>query len=361
MASDAVLISVVIPAFNAAATLAKTVASAAAQTHRCIEILIVDDGSRDATAAIAEQLAAGDPRIRLLRQPNRGVSAARNRGIGEARGDFIAPLDADDLWHPDKLALQLAVALGPDQPGFVYCYARRIDPDGRVVGLTEAVAATGAAFHRHLYCNRAAAGGSAPLIRRDALLSVGGYEESLQGCEDYVMHVRLSAVAAVGVVPLFLCGYRGTPGSISSDPNAMFACWLKARKLLRARYGGRARTVLRWGHGRRCLNHAEALAIRRRWGAAALQLGRAMWFDPIRSSVYLAHRVLRKIALGIGGRPVKLLGPAFGDIAPEQDVDRSAVTLYDRFRQRRLDRLAAFDRAAGRLPDEIAKVDPLLD
>src|SRR6476660_9248867 len=97
------LVSALIPAWNAESTLAETLGSAAAQTHRNLEILIVDDGSTDSTAEIAKEFCASDSRARLTSQKNRGVASARNRAIDESKGEFIAPLDADDLWHAQKI------------------------------------------------------------------------------------------------------------------------------------------------------------------------------------------------------------------------------------------------------------------
>lgn len=103
------LVSVIIPAYNCAATVAQAIQSALDQTHQNLELLVVNDASTDGTAAVVRSLAAGEGRIRLLCQPeNTGVAEARNRALGEAAGDYIAFLDADDLWEPEKLARQLA-------------------------------------------------------------------------------------------------------------------------------------------------------------------------------------------------------------------------------------------------------------
>lgn len=110
-------VSVIIPAFNAADTIAETIVSVTTQTLSDIEIIVIDDASTDKTAAIVTAAAAGDPRIRLLRQPvNRGPSAARNRGIAVAQGHWLALLDADDSYTPDRLAalVTLAEAQGAD-------------------------------------------------------------------------------------------------------------------------------------------------------------------------------------------------------------------------------------------------------
>lgn len=92
--SDLDLVTVVIPAYNAAATIDETLLSVRSQSHRRLEILVVDDGSKDATAHIVQRHCAEDSRIRLIRQRNSGVAAARNRGVAEATGDFVAPIDA---------------------------------------------------------------------------------------------------------------------------------------------------------------------------------------------------------------------------------------------------------------------------
>lgn len=101
-------VSVVMPAYNAAATIGSSIASVQQQTRGDWELIVVDDGSTDRTAELAETAAAEDPRIRVIRQRNRGVAAARNAGIDSARGRYLAFLDADDTWLPAKLERQLS-------------------------------------------------------------------------------------------------------------------------------------------------------------------------------------------------------------------------------------------------------------
>jgi teichuronic acid biosynthesis glycosyltransferase TuaG len=127
------LVSVITPVFNAAATLPATIASVAAQTFPDWEMLIADDGSTDATAAIAAAWAARDPRVRPLPGPRQGPAAARNRAIRAARGRFLAFLDADDRWRPEKLARQLAFMERENAP-FSFTAYRREDALGRDLG-----------------------------------------------------------------------------------------------------------------------------------------------------------------------------------------------------------------------------------
>jgi glycosyltransferase involved in cell wall biosynthesis len=121
------LVSVVIPAFDAERHLAETLDSALAQTWRRCEVIVVDDGSTDGTTRVARS--RGD-RVRLLRQANAGGGAARNRGIREARGDFVALLDHDDLWHPETLERQVAVALRHPESGLVACDGVEVGASG---------------------------------------------------------------------------------------------------------------------------------------------------------------------------------------------------------------------------------------
>src|SRR5207302_10235349 len=100
------LVSAIIPAFNDAATIERTVSSVLNQTYSDLEVLVVDDGSTDQTAALVQSMADVDHRIRLLQKPNGGLASARNHGIAHAGGEFIAPIDADDLWHPEQIRKQ---------------------------------------------------------------------------------------------------------------------------------------------------------------------------------------------------------------------------------------------------------------
>jgi glycosyltransferase involved in cell wall biosynthesis len=132
--SGAPLVSVVTPVFNAAATLAATVASVRAQSLADWELLLVDDASTDGSLGLARALAAADPRIRVLaREANGGAAAARNAAIRAARGRLVAFLDADDRWHPEKLARQTAF-MAAHGHAFVYSAYRRVAPDGAPLG-----------------------------------------------------------------------------------------------------------------------------------------------------------------------------------------------------------------------------------
>jgi glycosyltransferase involved in cell wall biosynthesis len=127
------LVTVVIPAYNAEATIDETLQSVRAQTYPSLEIVVVDDGSTDSTAQIVERHAVADARVLLIRQPNQGVAAARNAAIAAGRGQFIAPIDADDVWHPSKIEKQLAAMRdGGSKVGLVYTWSALLDQQSRV-------------------------------------------------------------------------------------------------------------------------------------------------------------------------------------------------------------------------------------
>jgi glycosyltransferase involved in cell wall biosynthesis len=134
------LVSVITPAWNAAGTLEAAIASVAAQSFPDWEMLVADDGSTDATAAVAAAWAARDPRVRPLPGHRQGPAGARNRAIRAARGRFIAFLDADDRWRPKKLARQLAFMEREAAP-FSFTAYRREDAGGRELGIVRAPAA----------------------------------------------------------------------------------------------------------------------------------------------------------------------------------------------------------------------------
>ena len=129
------LVSVIIPAFNAAEYIRQTLHSVLAQTYQSLEVIVVDDGSEDDTDAIVEEFVKKDARVQLVKQCNAGVGAARNTGIRMARGEYIAPLDADDIWFPEKLEKQVAcMERYGEETGLVYCWSIRVDKDGEFEG-----------------------------------------------------------------------------------------------------------------------------------------------------------------------------------------------------------------------------------
>ncbi|HVB32203.1 MAG TPA: glycosyltransferase family 2 protein [Gemmatimonadaceae bacterium] len=222
MTDSGPLVSVFIPAYNAEAFLGRTLASVSRQTYRNIEIVVVDDGSTDGTAGVIAEAARRDRRIRAVPGPHRGTAAARNLGASMTAGDLLAPCDADDLWHPEKLARQVqALARAPANTGVVYCWSDGIDDDDRVIfpGWKRATA-RGKVFNA-MVADSLPGCGSVPLIRRRSFQAAGGYPERSAPNDDWPLFIALAAICEFAVVPQALVGYRLRSDSVSGDYELM--------------------------------------------------------------------------------------------------------------------------------------------
>jgi glycosyltransferase involved in cell wall biosynthesis len=353
MSADArPLVSVIVAAFNAEATLAESLRSALAQSYRDIEAIVVDDGSTDRTADIAAKFAEADPRVTLLRKSHGGVSAARNLGIAHAKGAYVAPLDADDLWHPTTLARQVEAALRAEEPpGFVYTYVRRIDREGNIVESGEPSSLRGYILHRHALRNFVGAG-CAVLMSRSALLEAGGYDERLERCEDFLLQLQIASRHPVERVPEYLLGYRLTPGSLSSDAAAMYRSWTLLRRVFRETCPGVEHDVDLPNHAKRCFDTADAMVNRRRFPAAAGFLLMAVRLDPHGTWLQARARLMWHLRR-LFGAATAVPSPrrSFAEAGPDEIIstdlykDRSAAERIRRLEERRLVGLAKLDRA----------------
>jgi glycosyltransferase involved in cell wall biosynthesis len=216
------LVSVVIPAYNAEATINDTLRSVRSQTHPHLEIIVVDDGSADRTTSIVNAHAVSDGRITLISQKNAGVAAARNTGWQFARSALIAFVDADDLWAPTKIERQLEVILsGGLKMGLVYTWWALIDEHNRIRCKVRGRDIAGDVLEQTLTGNFVGHA-SSPLIRRQALVEAGGFDSGLQdagihGCEDLLVYHRIARRYQFGLVRDHLTGYRVASGRMSSD------------------------------------------------------------------------------------------------------------------------------------------------
>lgn len=205
-------VTVIVPAYNAAWCIAHTLQSVQAQTWSDFEAIVIDDGSSDQTSLTVQRFVQSDPRFRLITQSNGGVARARNRGIREARGRYLAPLDADDLWEPSFLE-RTVEALERAGPDAMFAFARSvwIDETGRLME-QEAVPFPRHVNYRELLLRNAPGNSSSAVFRTAAVRTVGGYDEDLVrrfGCtEDWLMMLRLSWLGRVVPVDAFLVRYR---------------------------------------------------------------------------------------------------------------------------------------------------------
>lgn len=211
------LVSIVIPAFDAAATLDRALASVAAQTYSPWEAIVVDDGSADGTAAWVER--RGDPRCRVLRRATRGgPSAARNDGIAAARGELVAFLDADDEWLPEKLARQVAAIAQHPGAGLVVCDMRAVHEDGSegTSIFTRQAPSAGPEAWKALLAS-SFIGTSTVVTPRRLLHAVGGFDTALAVGEDQDLFIRLALRGEVVIVPEALAIYHYRHASHSAD------------------------------------------------------------------------------------------------------------------------------------------------
>lgn len=297
------LISVIIPAYNAEDFIDEALSSALAQTYPHFEIIVVDDGSHDRTADVVKARADQDSRIRLITQENSGVAAARNLAIRQARGNFIAPLDADDLWHSDKLERQFdKMRTGGQSVGLVYTWCSTIDADGRVIkrGASNAIT-VGWAYESLLYFNFIVSA-SVPLIRKECLVEVGGYDENLrargaEGCEDLQLYLDIAEKWKISVVPAFLVGYRMTANSMTRNVQKMKRSHELVLADAKSRHPEVSEKIFRWSRGFNSRWMGVAALKHCQTGLAIELLGKAIINDPERFCVFVCWRFARFIRL----------------------------------------------------------------
>jgi len=233
------LVAVIVPMYNAAATIDATIASICAQTHRSLDIVVVDDGSSDRSPQMVEAWMARDPRIRMVRQANSGVATARNFGAANTTASYLAFIDADDVWADNKIALQIAALTAQSRPALVYCWFAQVDSDGRIFPVSEHPAYEGDVL-RQLCRSNFVGNGSSMLMPREVFDRVGGFDPSLrergaQGCEDLMFLLGAAEFYPFLAVRNYLVGYRLTPKNMSSDTLRMLRSFDIVRQLYRTR------------------------------------------------------------------------------------------------------------------------------
>lgn len=306
------LVSVITPAYNVERWIREAVSSALGQSIGDLEVLVVDDGSRDRTAALVEELAASDPRVRLLRTRNRGVSAARNAALAVASGEFLALLDGDDVWDARFLEEQLAVFRTRPEADVVIGNARELggprdgqpsrpSPDPRAEpGLAAIIADETAVFIMSVF-------------KRRVYERIGGFDESLRTNEDYEYWLRAAAAGFRFVRNHHPLGqYRRSGASLSANEVRMMRGILRVFQQVRPsllerprelalldgqveRFGiellaAEARAAIEGGDPRRAAACLGALYKRR--PALDIALARALaWFAPaLLGKMYRARR-----------------------------------------------------------------------
>ena len=226
MNAPAPRLSIVIPAYNVADYIVAAVNSALDQTFTDLEVIVVDDGSTDQTPVLLAKMGETrrDPRLRIVRQPNGGLSAARNTGIREAHGEYIGFLDGDDLWAADKAERHVAVMDDDPSIGLSFSASEFIEEDGRSTHRRLRPDRLKPSLHQMILRNHVG-NGSTPVVRRSCFEIAGVFREDLRSCEDYEMWCRLlwlTEFVAVGI-PQPLTFYRLRKSSLSFDVDRFVA------------------------------------------------------------------------------------------------------------------------------------------
>jgi glycosyltransferase involved in cell wall biosynthesis len=263
-------ISVIIPTFNRAHVLRDAIDSALAQSLSPLEIIVIDDGSTDATP---ELLAEYGDRVRVVRQTNQGVAAARNAGIAAARGDLLALLDSDDVWMPRKLELQAALFDSDPGLGLVHCGADFVDAGVSHDGMEGRVAEEMLRLDREVII----AHGSGVVVPRSVAEEIGGFDARMRVSEDWDFCYRIAARYPIGFVKEALVRYARHESGLHRDIPKMEHGMLLA--LEKAFTDPAARTLQRHAYGRLHRILAGCYFQQHQWRAFAKHAIKSLWWD----------------------------------------------------------------------------------
>ena len=224
-------VSVIIPAYNAERYLREALDSVMAQTYGDVEVVVVDDGSTDGTREIVRGYG---PAARLIEQANAGPSAARNRGVREAGGELVAFIDSDDLWLPEKLALQVPLFDAERRVALVYCHCDRMNADGETLPTPHPPRPQGRVFLDFLLRNHCPTSGA--VVRRDVFLEMGGFPEDMIWAEDWHLWLRVARRYDFAAVEEVLVRHRVHGGALTVQ---LEKAYRGARSVLEGALNGR--------------------------------------------------------------------------------------------------------------------------
>ncbi len=288
------LVSVVIPMYQAEAWIADTLASVAAQTHPRVETIVVDDGSSDRGADLVSVFCGSAERsVRLFRTTNNGVAAARNLGIAESNGVYVALLDADDLWHPTKLESQVAQLERSGSPMCVCGYEFIDDRTGRRIEVVRVEDGSLALRGWLALEGNGLALASTALIRRQALDDLQHFDPTFSISADLDFALRVDEIGHLDSLPEVLVGYRAHSGQmhrqihvLAGDMSAVFD---------RVFYDGGDPSFERRCRANLAVHIGLAQLLRGRVGAAVRHLGQAMRWDPRRIVTLPLRAIVRRL------------------------------------------------------------------
>jgi glycosyltransferase involved in cell wall biosynthesis len=215
------------PAYNRERFIREAIDSILTQTFTDLELLVVDDGSTDGTGAIVGAIT--DPRVRRIDQPHRGISAAMNRGLAEARGEYVARLDSDDVWLPDMLATQVAVLDERPGVGVVYARAQGMEEDGTITQHVWGIAPRFPGDSLRSLVHGDCTSNITAVARRSCVERAGGFDETLPTNEDWDLWLRVARHCTFAFTARVLARFRWHSGNITGRDSALFRQTLEGR------------------------------------------------------------------------------------------------------------------------------------
>lgn len=304
--------TLIVPAFNVAATIAETLQSLLAQTFTDFEIIVVDDGSSDNTADVVRGFA--DPRLTMVHQANRGLAGARNTGIVHARGAYIAFCDADDLWLPEKLELHIAHLEARPDVGISFSGSQMIDEHGAPLGINQSPRLRNITAE-HIFKRNPIGNGSAAVIRRTALDGMAyrpageterdwWFDETFRQSDDIEAWARFALTLdwRIEGIPGNLTLYRIHRGALSANVQRQYDTWLRMAARMKAispdfvrRHGKVAEAYqVRYLARRAVSMGARDLGFKLAWRSLSLSL-RPFLEEPAKSLTTLGAATLLKL------------------------------------------------------------------
>ena len=279
-------VAVILPCFNQAGYLGEAIESALAQRGPSVEIVVVDDGSTDATRAVAQTFR----KVQYIYQDNRGTAAARNLGLRSSRGDFVVFLDSDDRLLPDAVEIGLRELGEHPDCGFVHGHIRRIGPDGISLGTAPQECVGDISYLTLLRQNSIWTPGSV-MYRREACELAGGFRPRAGESADVDLNLRIARRRRVRCHGAVVAEYRVSPDSQSGDPGLMLrsAVWTRRSQRVALPDGSEFLEALRQGiraaqrdYGSRLLSRVRTEVAAGQWKRVIRDLWTLVRYDPAR-------------------------------------------------------------------------------
>ncbi len=297
---DTPLVSVVIPCYNMEPYLAQTLESVIHQTYQNLEIIIVDDGSKDRTAKVAQEYEIRDPRVKLLVQANKGASAARNHGLDHATGKYIALTDGDDWWAPTKIAKHVAHLESNPDVAVSYSATQFVALDGKLLHCR--FPKTHNLSDYYLYCRNPITNGSTPVFRRE-VFDQHRFDEDKPRNNDVDCWLRICFTAPrkwkLEGINEALTFYRVTPGSLSDKLDKHYdAClhtWQKSYQYAPAianKFAKLAEAFQLRNYARRAFSMRQGADCRKYMFQAMKTSMRMFRYEPVMTFITLAAVLL---------------------------------------------------------------------